>query len=84
MSQVMLNNVWMELTAEQILTVLRQLPPKEREKVRCELEAEEWKREFRELLARTHARVDQSPVSDEEIDKEVQVVREERRARRAA
>jgi hypothetical protein len=83
MSQVMLSNVWVELTTEQILTVLRQLPSKEREKVRCELEAEEWKREFKELLARIHARVDQSPVSDEEIYKEVQVVREARRARRA-
>jgi uncharacterized OsmC-like protein len=84
MSQVMLNNVWVELTAEQILAVVRQLPPKEREKVRCELEAEEWKREFKELLARIHTRVDRSPVSDEEIDREVQVVREARHARRVA
>lgn len=84
MSQVMLNNVQVELTTEQILAVLRQLPLEEREKVRCELEAEGWKREFKELLARIHARVDQSPVSKEEIDKEVQVVREARRARRAA
>jgi uncharacterized OsmC-like protein len=84
MSQVMLNNVWMELTAEHILAVLRQMPPEAREKVRCELEAEEWKREFKELLARIHARVDQSPVSEEEIDREVRVVREARRARRAA
>jgi len=84
MSQVILNNVWMDLTAEHILAVLRQMPPEERERVRCELEAEEWKREFKGLLARIHARVDQSPVSEEEIDQEVQAVREVRRARRAA
>ena len=84
MSQVMLNNVRVELTMEQILAVLRQLPPREREKVRRELEAEEWRREFKELLARIHARVDQSPISEEEIDREVRVVREARRARRIA
>jgi hypothetical protein len=57
MSQVMLNNVWVELTTEHILAILRQLPPEERERVRCELEAEEWRHEFKELLARIHARV---------------------------
>ncbi|HIC94554.1 MAG TPA: hypothetical protein EYP09_09950 [Anaerolineae bacterium] len=84
MSRVILNNVRVELTAEQILAVVRQLPPKEREKIRHELEAEEWKRDFEALLARIHARVDQSPISEEEIDREVQAVREARRARRAA
>jgi len=58
MSQVMLNNVWIELTAEHILAVLRQMPPEERERVRRELEAKEWKREFKGLLARIHARID--------------------------
>mgnify|MGYP003877410435 CR=1 FL=1 len=48
------------------------------------LEAEEWRQEFKELLARIHARVDQSPISEEEIDREVRVVREARRARRIA
>ena len=62
MSQVMLNNVWIELTAEHILAVLRQMPPEERERVRRELEAKEWKREFKGLLARIHARIDHSPV----------------------
>jgi hypothetical protein len=84
MSQVMLNNVWVELTAEHILAVLRQMPLEEREKVRCGLETEDWKREFKELLARIHAGVEQSPISEQEIDKEVQAVRGARRARRAA
>jgi len=84
MTIVVLDQVRVELTADQIIDAFRQLPPAEKEKVRQELTHEEWERRFRDLLARIWARLEAQPISDEEIDEEIHVVREQRRARQLA
>ncbi len=83
MSQVLLDQVRVELTSEQIIAALRQLPAHERERVRRELDSEQWRREFKQLLAKLQARAKKHPISEAEIVEEVQHVRAER-ARRIA
>ena len=84
MSQVLLDKVRVELTSDQIIAALRQLPPGERERVRRALDSEQWRQQFEQLLSRFQARAKKHPVLEEEILKEVHVVRAERRARRLA
>ena len=80
MTTVVLDQVRVELTAEQIVAAFRQLPPAEQERVRRELTPEEWERQFRDLLSGIWARVEAQPISDEEIDEEVRLVRKSHRA----
>lgn len=84
MSQIMLNQVRVELTREQIIAAVRQLPPRDREHIRRALDSEQWRREFEQLLGRIQVRVKKRPISDNEIFEEVRLVRAERRARRLA
>lgn len=84
MTTVVLDNVRVELTAEHVIAAFRQLPPPEQELVRRELTHAEWESRLRDLLARIWARLEARPLSDEEIDEEIRIVREARRVRRLA
>jgi len=83
-STVMIENVTIALTADQIIEAIRQLDREDLEKVRRELVFEEWREEFEQLLSRIRSRLAQHPIAEEEIDQEVQKVREARRAGRLA
>ena len=80
MATIVLDQVRLELTAEQIIAAFRQLPPAEQERVRHALTPEEWESQFRALLARIGTRLEAQPISDEEIDEEVRLARQARRA----
>ena len=80
-SSVVIENVTIALTADQIIEAIRQLDQEDVERVRRELVFEEWREEFEQLLSRIRARVAQHPIAEEEVDQEVQNVREARRAR---
>ncbi len=82
MSQVLLNRVRIELTSEQIIDALRQLPTRERERVRRELDSTQWRNEFGQLLAKFQTRAKKHPLSEADITEEARIVRTERRARR--
>ena len=82
MSQIMLDQVRVELTSDQIIAALRQLPVRERERVRRELDTEQWRAEFKQLLAKLQTRAKKYPLAEAEIIEEVRRVRTERRARR--
>ncbi len=84
MSQILLDKVRVELTSDQIIAALHQLPARERERVRRELDSEQWRREFEQLLAKFQARAKKHPISEVEIIEEVRIVRAARRARRPA
>ncbi len=84
MSEVFLNNVRVELTSDQIIAAVRQLPERERERVRRELDTQQWRREFEQMLRRFQARAKKHPISEAEINEEVRIVRAARRARRLA
>lgn len=80
MAIVVLDQVRVELTAEQVIAAFEQLPPIEQEKVRRELSHESSNRQLSDLLGRIWARVEAQPISDDEIDEEIRLVREARRA----
>jgi len=79
MSQVMLNRVKVDLTSDQIIAALRQMPQRERARVRRELDTELWQREFKALLAKFQARAEKYPLTEAEIIEEVRHVRTGRR-----
>ena len=81
MATVVLNQVRVELTAEQVVAAFRQLPASEQEKVWRELSHEEWEQRLRDVLGRVWARLESQPISDQEIDEEIAIVRDIRRAR---
>jgi len=83
-SQILLHQVRVELTREQIIAAVRQLSPRDREHIRRVLDSEQWRREFEQLLERIQVRVKKHPISDDEILEEVRLVRAERHARRLA
>jgi hypothetical protein len=83
-SAVVIENVTIALTADQIIEAIRQLDQEDVERVRRELVFEEWREEFEQLLSRIRARVAHHPIAEEEVDQEVREVREARRARRLA
>ena len=84
MATIVLEQVTVELTAEQVIAAFRQLPSSEQERVRRELDHEEWEARLRDLLGRVWARLETQSVSDAEIDEEIAIVRNNRRARQKA
>ncbi|MBI4786188.1 MAG: hypothetical protein HY782_03970 [Chloroflexi bacterium] len=84
MAQVLLDGVRVELTPDQIIAAVRQLPARERERVRRELDTQQWRREFEQLLARVQARATKYPISETQVSEEVRIVRAQRRAKRLA
>jgi hypothetical protein len=81
MAEVTIRNARVTLSADQILSAIEQLSGEERDRIRRELGREEWRQGLQQLLDGIRARLDDSPVSEEEIAKEVRAVRAARRAR---
>jgi len=75
MPKVRVEQVELELTLDQVLAIVRQLKPEEQELVRQAIESRPWHERLEALLARVWARVDQFPISEEEVDAEVERAR---------
>ena len=74
MEKVIAQEVELNLTLDQILALVRQLQPQEREIVRRTL-MPSWEQRLEGLLARVWTRLDESPLSEEDIDAEVTLAR---------
>ena len=81
MAEVTINNARVTLTTEQILSAIEQLSPEEREKIRRRLGREGWRQDMQQLLDGIRGRLDEHPVTEEQIDREVSAARAARRAR---
>ena len=81
MAEVTINNARVTLTTEQILSAIDQLSPEERERILRRLSRDGWRQEMQQLLDAIRARLDEHPVSEEQISQEVSAVRAARRAR---
>ena len=75
MPKVTAQQVELELTLDQIVALVRQLKPKEREIIRRAIEPPPWHQRLEALLDRVWARVERFPISEEEIDAEVELAR---------
>jgi len=75
MPKVIAQQVELDLTLDQVLTVVHQLRPEEREIIRRAIEPPAWNQRLEELLARVWARVERYPITEEEIDAEVELAR---------
>ncbi|MEW5717463.1 MAG: hypothetical protein AB1817_02435 [Chloroflexota bacterium] len=76
MIRVLVKNQEVELTLPQFLDAVRQLKPEEKNVVRRALDNRAWSARVEDLLARVWAKVEQSPLADEEISAEVESVRQ--------
>ena len=68
--------VQMMSTIDQVLTVVRQLKPEDREIIRRAIEPPPWNQRLEELLTRVWARVESYPITEEEVDAEVELARQ--------
>ncbi len=75
MIKVVAQEVELNLTFDQVLALMGQLQPQEREIVRRTL-TPSWEQRLDTLLARVWSRVDQAPLSEEDIDAEVAQARQ--------
>lgn len=75
MPKVRAQQVELELTLEQILALVLQLRPEEQEIIRRAIEPLPWPQRLEALLARVWARVERSPISEDEVDAEVERAR---------
>ena len=82
MTTIVIDQVQLQLTPQQLAKALRQLSPNELESVLRELE-QPWAQRFDALLTRVRQRALQSPMSDAEIESEVDQARAEHYARRS-
>jgi hypothetical protein len=74
-TRVIARQVEFDLSLDQILAIIRQLKPQEREVVRRAIEPLPWEQRLDALLTRVWARVEKYPISEEDIDAEVELVR---------
>ncbi len=74
MIKVIAQEVELNLTFDQVLALMGQLQPQEREIVRRTL-MPSWEQRLEGLLARVWSRLDESPLSEEDIDAEVTFAR---------
>lgn len=82
MNTVVIRQAEVRVPLEQLLEALRQLSPADREIVRREINRDAWRVRFREALDDIRTRAAQHPLTDAEIDAEVEAVRAERYARK--
>ena len=77
MQEAHAQRIELELTLDQVLSIVRQLKPQEREIVRRAIEPLPWSQRVEALLARVWSRVESSPIAEEDIDAEVELARTE-------
>ncbi len=75
MPKVIAQQVELDLTLDQVLAIVRQLKPEDREIIRRTIEPPLWNQRLEELLARVWARVERYPITEEEVDAEVELAR---------
>ncbi len=80
MSQASIRRIELDLTLDQILSIIRQLGPQEQEAVRQALGPRPWSQRLDALLTRVWERVAIYPISEEEIEAEVEQARAARYA----
>jgi len=74
---IVIEQAEIRLTSQQLANALRQLSPDELESVLRELALPTWEERFDTLLARVRERAQQSPLTDDEINTEVEQARAE-------
>jgi hypothetical protein len=77
MTTVVIEQAEVRLTPNQLVAALRQLSAEELESVFRELEVPSWSARFGALLQSVREQAAKYPISDEEIDAEVETVREQ-------
>ena len=75
MPKVIAQQVELDLTLDQVLAIVRQLKPEDREIIRRTIEPPPWNQHLEELLAHVWARVERYPITEEEVDAEVELAR---------
>jgi hypothetical protein len=75
MPKVVAQQVELDLTLDQVLDVVRQLKPEEQEIIRRAIEPPPWNQRLEALLVRVWARVERYPITEEEIDAEIELTR---------
>jgi len=74
-SEVRAQQVELDLTLDQVLAIVRQLKPEDQEIIRRAVEPPPWNQRLEALLARLWARVERYPITEEEVDAEVELAR---------
>jgi hypothetical protein len=77
MTTIVIEQAEVRLTPQQLVTALQQLSPDELENVFRQLELPSWQARLDALLERVRQRAIQNPISDDEIDAEVNTARNE-------
>jgi hypothetical protein len=80
MPRVLAERVEVVLSVDQLLSAIRQLGPDERDIIRGEL-ASDWSQRLDRLLSQVWTRVEREPITDTEIEREVEAARTARHAR---
>lgn len=76
MARVMVQNQEIELTIAQIIEAIRQLKPEEQSIIRRALNERAWSERADDLLTRVWARAQDAPLTEDEINAEVEAVRQ--------
>jgi hypothetical protein len=75
MPRVVAKQVEVELTLDQMMALVRQLKPEEQAIIRRAIQPPPWQQRLEALLTRVWSRVERFPISEEEIDAEVERAR---------
>lgn len=82
MTTVTIPGTQVEVTVEQLIGALKQLPAEDQQKVRDSL-AYAWRQEMRLLLAEARERFAQDPMTEEEINAELNAAKQDFHAQRS-
>lgn len=77
MTTVTIPSAEVTLTVDQLIDAFKRLPPEEQQKVRDALSVA-WQERFRTMMDRIASRYEANPLSDEDIEAEIDAVRRER------
>jgi hypothetical protein len=77
MQETSTQHIELDLTLEQVLSIIRQLGPRERGIVRQATEPLPWELRLDALLARVWSRVESRPIAEDEVEAEVELGRTE-------
>ena len=75
MPQITARRVQSDLTLDQLVAIVKQLKPDERELIRHAINQSPWSQRLDQLLHRVWDRVDIAPITEEEVDAEVELAR---------
>ncbi len=75
MAAVVIDQVKVHLTMEQLLSAIQQLSPEDKDRIRKELASEPWENRLDALLSSVRSRMGKNEIQEEEIIAEVESVR---------